>query len=202
MYLPPYWFHCVESLNSRDDSGVVISVNSWTYQSPFTLPMEEIYLNKFYAPFFNREGETSKLTEELENLLDSELSPLIKQFVVGKIFIEELLTKLGKNDMKFIEKLYHTRYQPLFEARDSSSSISSFFCLTKDFSQLYKTKKKEITQFLLPFVQHAADAFGRVESQGRQEIHLANYLEDLVDECVGIDNVSLTLKHCFETITE
>lgn len=151
--------------------------------------MDQIYLKKLYLPFLKE----NELVDELNQLFDS-TSLIHKKFVVGKLFIEELLSYL-KRDSNFMTKLYHTRYQPVFNTRDHSSSPP--FCLSSEFNQLYLTKKKEILPLLQSSIQFVTETFQKIQSSGRSEIHLGNYIEDLLEFLVGVEDVSLVLKNCF-----
>ena len=54
LYLPPFWFHRVESYEGRGNDPLVVAVNFWS-DSVDQSVMKYVYTDMFYLPFVNSE---------------------------------------------------------------------------------------------------------------------------------------------------
>eukprot|EP01114_Cavostelium_apophysatum_P024805 TRINITY_DN9861_c0_g1_i1.p2 TRINITY_DN9861_c0_g1~~TRINITY_DN9861_c0_g1_i1.p2 ORF type:complete len:208 (-),score=38.71 TRINITY_DN9861_c0_g1_i1:26-649(-) len=160
LYLPPFWFHQVESVSSHDNQAV-ISLNVWT-ESQEQLVMDRIYGSDLFLPF-TRENQT-------------------KAAVL--IWTEMISNRIAGTD--FLRKLHESRYAPIFGTASRSPKLCPII-EPEDRARL------EIQH--QPSLEHFLQAF-EMRSQGVREIHLGNYIEDLLDQTLGVELVNDFLGAC------
>lgn len=171
---------------------MIIAVNAWTNSDPDSTLMNEIYYNHLFLPFFYSDNRTLK--GDLNEILSSSSStPEIKQFTVGRVFIQELLKNLDERD--FVKKIYQTRYQPLLGDTRKEDSDQN---LCKTSQVLLDSYGAKIVEHLKPSLEKVTQTFQQIKVKGVKELQLANYLEDVIAAVGGIDQVHSLIKSCFQ----
>lgn len=214
LYLPPFWFHQVESLENA------VSINTW-FNSPFVEEMDKAWSEDLpFAADWSDEGFALGAKEFISQVIhrvlgDPKDSPLVKKELVRE-FIESLVnsrfkplygaTSTIKSDiLKGIKTLndphlrVHMKEQ---EALDSESYVSEeaiqeleSIC-SMDSAQIFKEDAS-----LRPRFDKAVTAIARhfqnpKAATGLQMIHLNDFVEDIVGQVVGDKSVYHFLMNC------
>lgn len=173
LYIPPYWFHRVISLETT------ISVNVWSNSETY-LQMEEIYS----APIpFEEEWGTVKLLKAFNYFVD---------FIVHRSVSRE----------GFVRERVFERYRTLLAGipKDQQLKMSKSvnqYCLSLSVEELLHSSSVEhIQQQAL----RTAEMFMRISPEAVRELNLGNYIEQTAWRLLGTEHIVLLpfyLKECF-----
>jgi len=175
LYIPPYWFHCVITMETS------ISLNVWSNSRAF-LTMENI----FALPIpFEEEWGRPKLLKALNYFI---------QLLAAAIVPESSHT--------FVKSRVYSRYQPLLlhisvEDWQNWTTTVKQYCLRDSIEQLFDEKS---IQHIHEGVQTFTEKFGAISLQPIRMINLGNYIEHIVWRILGTDDVVLLpfyLRECF-----
>ena len=175
LYIPPYWFHCVITMETS------ISLNVWSNSRAF-LTMENI----FALPIpFEEEWGRPKLLKALNYFI---------QLLAAAIVPESSHT--------FVKSRVYSRYQPLLlhiSVKDWQNWTTTVkqYCLRDSIEQLFDEKS---IQHIHEGVQTFTEKFGAISLQPVRMINLGNYIEHIVWRILGTDDVVLLpfyLRECF-----
>lgn len=175
LYIPPYWFHCVITMETS------ISLNVWSNSRAF-LTMENI----FALPIpFEEEWGRPKLLKALNYFI---------QLLAAAIVPESSHT--------FVKSRVYSRYQPLLlhisvEDWQNWTTTVKQYCLRDSIEQLFDEKS---IQHIHEGVQTFTEQFGAILPQPVRTINLGNYIEHIVWRILGTDDVVLLpfyLRECF-----
>lgn len=178
LYIPPYWFHCVVTLETT------VSLNVWS-QSEVFLVMEEVYsiplpfeeswgrekLMKIFVYFLN------KLAREIFNL-DEDSSD---------IFLETVFERYSP----FLNKFSDGEHQGFL-------SMVQSYCLATSIKEMLDT---ENIRNIDDRIFEITGLFRRVHPQAVREINFGNYVEHTALRILGADDIILLpfyMKQCFK----
>ncbi len=173
LYLPPYWFHCVISLETT------ISVNVWSNSDPF-LQMEEIFAASI--PFEEHWGTVTLLQS-----FNYFVKLLVSNIVSGEGFVRNVLFRRYE---KILTRVTELKQQEL-------SASARQYCLLSSLSGTLDTGSIEHIQ---QGVLRTAKMFMKMSPEAVREINLGNYIEHVAWRVLGSDNIVLLpfyLKECF-----
>lgn len=165
LYIPPYWFHCVVTLEPT------ISLNVWSQSDSF-LSMEDIYA--LPIPFEEVWGHVK-------------LMRVLQYFVT--LIIQDALPH-HENVAHFVNVAVVSRYELLFKkltgtrTREILSSVK-VFCL-QSIDQLLDTPR---LQHVINGAKKISDYFRDMLPLSVREINIGNYLEHVAWRVLGSDNV-------------
>ena len=168
LYMPPYWFHSVVTMETT------ISFNVWS-QSEAYIKMEDIYAA---AIPFEEEWGRVKLMQALNYLLKRLIGSLLPSTVVHS----------------FIHGSVYDRYKPFQEQLNSIVSTKDQqnvrdFCLKTDtISELFSAEE---VAHIDDGIAKIAASFEAVQPQPVLEINLANYIEHVTWRILGTDDIAL-----------
>ena len=168
LYIPPYWFHCVVSLEAT------ISVNVWSQSDTF-LSMEDIYT--LPIPFEEVWGRV-KLMRVLQHF--------------AMLVVRDSLPHY-KNVSHFVNIALVRRYELLLKRlsetnRDELLLLVKVFCLQSEVKQLLDTPSlRHVTKGANKII----DFFKGMLPLSVREINVVNYLEHVAWRILGTDNVAL-----------
>ena len=177
LYIPPYWFHCVITLETT------ISLNVWSHSDNFLI-MEDIYASPI--PFEEVWG-TVKLMRTLEHFMTLIIQDVLPHYSSPSKFIREAV--LGRYKL-LISKFSVNRQQTFL-------SSAKVFCLQSTIDSLLDTPH---LMHLTKGAQKIINLFNSMPPIASKEINVANYLEHLAWRVLGTDNVALIpfyFKQCF-----
>lgn len=214
LYLPPFWFHQVESLENA------VSINTW-FNSPYVEEMDKAWSENLpFAPDWSDEGFALGAKEFISQVIlrvlgDPTDSPLVKKELV-RDFVENLVssrfkplygdTSTIKSDiLKGIKTLndphlrVHMKEQ---EALDSESYVSEeaiqelqSIC-SMDSNQIFKEDSSLRPQFDKQVAAIARHFQNPEAAPGLQMIHLNDFVEDIIGQVVGDKSVYHFLMNC------
>ena len=166
LYIPPYWFHIVVTMETT------ISLNVWSNSESYLI-MEEV----FAAPIpFEEDWGREKLLKALQYYID--------------LLVEGLVDEDGLTG-SFVTVAVFSRYEPLLkrlsveQAQTLASVVRDSYCLGRD----------SLDEQSLPvdYIDEGARRILRllsgIHSQAALEINLANYIENLTWRIVGTEDV-------------
>ena len=168
LYIPPYWFHCVVTLEPT------ISLNVWSQSDAF-LSMEDIYA--LPIPFEEEWGRV-KLLRVLQHF--------------AKLVVQDALPHY-RNVSHFLKVALLSRYEPIFnkrseENRDELLSMVRPFCLQSEVTELLDSPN---LQHVTKGAKTISDFFKGMSPLSVREINIVNYLEHVAWRIFGTDNVVL-----------
>lgn len=186
LFIPPYWFHCVVTVETT------ISLNVWSSSEVF-LVMEDIY--KSAIPFEDSWGR-AKLMKVLHYFIR-----VLVQGVVGK-------SEVSTRDIaEFMLKYVYRRYETILQQRDSEnveqvSKLREFvqqeYCLRVDISELLEIDE---LKYLKSRTMEIVDMFNTISLAPVRGLNLGNYIEYLVWTLVGTENLiqlPIYIYECFK----
>ena len=217
LYLPPFWFHQVESLDNA------ISVNTW-FNSPYVQKMDKAWDEELpFAADWSDEGFALGTKEFVSQLIqrvlgesgasDAERKALVREFVENLITsrFEPLYgsTSTAQSDiLKGIKTLndphlrVHLKEQ---EELDSQSYVSAeavneleSIC-SMDTSHIFMEDSSLQKKFEKQVAAIAAHFEPSEASIGLQMIHLNDFIEDVIGQVVGDKSVYHFLTTCMLT---
>ena len=173
LYIPPYWFHCVITMETT------ISINIWSHSESF-IRMESIYNS---AIPFEAEWGRIKLMKSLNHFIR----------LLAQTVLEHSDERIKIGDF-MLDRVY-SRYKAVFDLKNSEelekklvemSPIVGEYCL-----------KSSITNILgeheLRHLESTADGLSRkfleIHSASVREINLANYFEHLIWRILGTEDL-------------
>ena len=172
LYMPPYWFHCVVSMETS------ISLNVWSNSEAF-LQMEEI----FALPIpFEEEWGRKKLLQALSYLLKNLLHAIVP--AIHSTFVKERVL---------------SRYEPLLQninLLELASQVQQF-CL---WHPIERVLDESSVHHIHGGIEQTAELFMAIHPEAVRQINLANYIEHIVWRILGNDDVLLLpvyLNECF-----
>ena len=177
LYIPPYWFHCVVTLEPT------VSLNVWSQSDTF-LAMEDVYAQPI--PFEEVWGRVK-------------LMRVMQHFVT--LIIQDALPHY-QNISDFIKVAVVSRYEPIFgrmteKNRQQLHSSVGVFCLQSHVDQLLDTPSlRHVTKR----ARKVGELFKSMLPTATREINVANYLEHMVWRVMGTDNVAFVpfyFNRCF-----
>ena len=175
LYIPPYWFHCVITMETS------ISLNVWSNSRAFLI-MEDI----FASPIpFEEEWGKQKLLKALNyfvQLLTAAVAP--------------------ENPRTFVKSTVYSRYQPLLlhtsmENWQNWTTTVKQYCLRDSIEQVFDEKT---IQHIHKSIQTLTKQFRTILPRPVRAINLGNYIEHIVWRILGTDDVVLLpfyLQECF-----
>lgn len=175
LYIPPYWFHCVITLENS------ISMNVWSNSASY-ITMESIFASPI--PFEEKWGRT--------NLLKA-----VNYFL--NILVH---TVLGTNPEAFVKERVFSRYRPLLQHVDPAEahrliSVVQQYCLREPMLDLLS---EESVWHITDGSSDIASLFLEMQPEAVREINLGNYIEHLVWRILGTEDILLLpyfLMECF-----
>lgn len=177
LYIPPYWFHCVVTLEPT------ISLNVWSQSETF-LAMEEIY--RLPIPFEELWGRV-KLMRVLHHFVGLVLNGTLPHYRNMSSFMNGGL--LSRYDVIF-DKLLESEEEELL-------SLVKVFCLQSEVTQLLDSPRlRHVNRGATKII----DFFKGMFPLSVREINVANYLEHVAWRILGTENVILVpfyYKKCF-----
>jgi len=182
LYIPPYWFHCVITLETT------FSLNIWS-QSEAYLTMESIY--KSPIPFEGHWGRY-KLMKTLQHFV---------MLLIQESFKDE--DSASSNIVKVIAGSVGGRYELAMrkqlrkDQRKELKEEVSNYCLNEDIQELLSATELE---HLENRSREISAMFCQIESSSVREINLGNYLEYLAWRMLGTEDLlqfPLYLQLCF-----
>lgn len=186
LYIPPYWFHCVVTLNTT------ISLNIWSQSESF-LAMEGIYQSPI--PFEAHWGRV-KLMKTLHYFIQL----LTQQILAASEY------RIGVSE--FVRDRVYSRYDVVLTNKDSEivspilselRPIVQDYCLAEPITQLLDEDSKTHLEL---GVRGIVEQFMEIQPWSVKEINLANYIEHLVWRILGTEDLPqlpLYLHECFST---
>lgn len=175
LYIPPYWFHCVITLNTT------FSLNIWS-QSEAYLKMEDIYMSPI--PFEVDWGRVKQM-----KALHYFILFLTRSILESEITAEEFI----------LDRVY-SRYENLIEKKDLKlQKIVQEYCLAEPISKILD---EDTVKHLESGAQSIVGQFLGIVLHSVREINLANYVEHLVSRMLGTDDLvqlPIYLQECFRT---
>lgn len=168
LYIPPYWFHCVVTLQPT------ISLNVWSQSEAF-LSMEDIYA--LPIPFEEQWGRV-KLLRALQHFATLLVQDTLPHFTNVSHFVNvELLS----------------RYGPIFsslseENRTKMLSTVQVYCLQGEVTELLEPPQ---LRHVIKATNKISDIFKGMFPLSVREINIVNYLEHVAWMIVGTDDVVL-----------
>lgn len=185
LYLPPLWFHMVESLE------VSISVNVWT-DSFQSMEMEKVFYESVPKP----SGSTKRSTSLF-------LVALIRAILETLYFeINSINPTTGDKSkatqfaVDFLNAVYTVRYSPLYKSGQlPASTISpSPFCTQADLEELRSYASIIATRkTVLSYVKNVVTRFATLPDISR-ELWLGNYVEFISVGASDVKNAGHFLK--------
>ena len=183
MYLPPYWFHSVVTMETT------ISLNVWSHSDVFLI-MEGVYSEGI--PFEEHWGR-DKLMKALNFFVKS----------LTDIVLKEKGQSASHRD--FVRERLYSRYKPLIEQAQDNGEVDfqlvrstvSGYCLDIPIEELVNLAELEHVNI---GINRLANYFVRISSQPVRELNLGNYIEHLVFRILGIDDLMMLpfyLQICF-----
>ena len=174
LYIPPYWFHCVITMETS------ISLNVWSNSGAF-LTMENIFASSIP---FEEEWGRQKLLKALN-------------------YFVRLLTAAIVPDSPhaFVSRVY-SRYQPLL-LHFSAEQLQNWtigvgqYCLKESIEQVLDAQS---IQHIHEGAQELSVQFGRIWPQAVKEINFGNFIEHLAWRIIGTEDLLLLpfyLHECF-----
>ena len=169
LYIPPYWFHCVVSLEPT------ISLNVWSQSEAF-MSMEEVYA--LPIPFEEVWGRVK-------------LMRVLNHFVT--LILSGDTLPHYKNTSSFLNSVFLSRYDILLEKLSAENqeellSLVNVFCLQSEVTKLLDS----------PSLRHVSKGAARIINFFKgmfllsvREINIANYLEHIAWRILGTENVIL-----------
>ena len=178
LYIPPYWFHCVVTLEPS------ISLNVWSQSGAF-LSLEDIYTMPI--PFEEEWGQV-KLLRVLQHFVTLILSDTLPHF---------------DNASHFVEVAVVSRYDAVLERlpddmkREEMLSSVKDFCLQSDITELLDDPS---LQHVVEGARNISEVLTDILPLSVREINIANYLEHLAWRILGSESIVLVpfyYKNCF-----
>ncbi len=172
LYLPPYWFHCVISLETT------ISLNVWSNSEVF-LVMEDI----FAAPIpFEEEWGKLKLLQAFNYF--------------AKMLVLEVVS-----DKSFVDRLLYSRYDALLARLPESLQLQlSVSAKQHCASNLEAILDLASIEHIQEVVLRTTEKFQKIRPIAIREINLGNYIEQVAWRILGNRQIMLLpffLKECF-----
>lgn len=199
LYMPPLWFHHVESLS------VSISVNVWT-DSKQTEVMESVY--SLPLPTGGPEWPTSHMRAMATSLLLFSLMESVCHAQKCPTAAEDNFSNgPGEKDRRlyFIHRLWDTRYRTLMQRGQLPSSFSSedglreILCEAADSKSVELETLQEVLSVMAEtnFEEYTRQVAQLVKKLPRDtwELWVGNYVEFVVAQVVPAQYVGLFLKH-------
>ena len=177
LYIPPYWFHCVVSLEPT------ISINVWSQSETF-VNMEEIY--SLPIPFEEVWGRV-KLMRILHHFVSLILNDTLPHY---------------KNMSSFMNGALLNRYNVISEKlsdvnQEELLSLVKVFCPQSEVTRLLDSPSlRHVTKGATKIIEFFKGMF----PLSVREINIANYLEHVAWRILGTQNVILVpfyYKQCF-----
>jgi hypothetical protein len=177
LYIPPYWFHCVVTLEPT------ISLNVWSQSENF-LTMEDVY--SLPIPFEELWGRV-KLMRVLHHFVTVVLQGTLSHY---------------RNISSFMNGAVLSRYDVIFDKLSDTDeeellSLVKVFCLQSEVTQLLDNPSlRHVNKGAMKVI----DAFKSMLPLSVREINIANYLEHVAWRVLGTENVILVpfyYKKCF-----
>ena len=174
LYIPPYWFHCVVTVETT------VSLNVWSHSEVF-LVMEEIYSKSL--PF-----EESWGREKLMKILVYFLNMLARG-----------LFKLDKSTRDILLDTVYERYRPLLTTFNDEEHLPRVqnYCLGTSINEILDT---ENIRHIDDRIFEINGLFERVHPQPVREINFGNYVEHTTLRILGTSDIVLLpfyIKECF-----
>ena len=177
LYIPPYWFHCVVTLEPT------ISLNVWS-QSENYLSLEEIY--RLPIPFEEVWGRV-KLMRVLNHFVALVLNDTLPHY---------------RNTSSFINESFLSRYDVIFDKLSEADegellSLVGVFCLQAEVTQLLDSPS---LRHIAKGAKKVTEVFKSMLTLSVREINIVNYLEHIAWRILGTENVVLVpfyYKKCF-----
>ena len=174
LYIPPYWFHCVITMETS------ISLNVWSNSEAF-LTMENIFASSIP---FEEEWGRKKLLKALNYFI---------QLLTAAIVLD--------NHDSFVHRVY-SRYQPLllhFSAEQLQNWTTGMeqYCLKGPIEHVLDVQS---IQHIREGAQELTKQFRRIRPQAVKEINLGNFIEHLSWRILGTNDLLLLpfyLHECF-----
>lgn len=197
LYIPPLWFHHVESLTTS------ISVNVWTH-SQQSVAMETIHVLdvpftqvRWHGEHLKAIGGSMLIYRAIERVCHARKCPLTDKFNNG--------TNFKSGSQYFVYRLWRGRYAKLMEkgilhsrfiSKRKGEPRTSLLCEQDSLPSLFF---QGITQKLYetPVEQYLTQLSQLVEMlpSNTWELWFGNYIEHLVSQAVDLLDVGLFLKH-------
>lgn len=174
LYIPPYWFHCVITMETS------ISLNVWSNSEAF-LTMENVFASSIP---FEEEWGRKKLLKALNYFI---------RLLTAAIVLD--------NHDSFVHRVY-SRYQPLllhFSAEQLQNWTTGMeqYCLKEPIEQVLDVQS---IQHIHEGAQELTKQFRRIRPQAVKEINLGNFIEHLTWRILGTNDLLLLpfyLHECF-----
>lgn len=168
LYIPPYWFHCVVTVEPS------ISLNVWS-QSDMFLSMEDIY--SLPIPF-EETWDQVKLLKVLQYFVILILRDALPHFNNSSHFVNDAVLK---HYYQIFERLSDTK-------RDEMLLLVKDFCLESHITTILDSSS---LQYVTDGAEKISKLFRSMFPLSVREINVANYLEHLAWRILGSDNVVL-----------
>lgn len=203
LYLPPFWFHRVESEAMEDDEdGIVMAINFWS-DSLELMAGSELYADFFLLPFLdNKDKFLPKvkllLSQEYPGSRDSVTMQQLATFAWLNVLVSRFFhSAMGEPSIEHLDSFLNG----LFESRyaDLPTIVAPNECLLHknqpsqrfltEFRDLFQTELFQVDRWFSP-ISSDIDLI---------RIHLENYAEDLLFwHFKGGKNVIQFLSNCFK----
>ena len=201
LYMPPLWFHLVESMD------VSISVNVWT-DSEQTLVVENMFATALPTEAVQWSTSHRKAIATsivIHRLLFEVCQRRHCRGVKDDRFLDNQSLKLLQGELYFVYQLWTTRYRALMEegplpngVYDPTSTSEGILCERMS-SKESKAERETVTESLSAaglqeYVEHVAGAVGRLPDE-TWELWTGNYVEYLSTTAVQVEMVGAFLRH-------
>lgn len=168
LYIPPYWFHCVVTMETT------ISLNVWSHSDIF-LSMEDIYASPI--PFEEVWG-TIKLLRVVQHFITLIIQDALPHYASPSVFIRVAVL---------------SRYKPIFakigeKNQQNLLSTAKTFCIQSVVEELLDTPS---LRHVTIGARNISALFQGMHPIATREINVANYFEHVVWRILGTDNIGL-----------
>lgn len=174
LYIPPYWFHCVVTMETS------ISLNVWSNSESF-LAMEDI----FAVPIpFEEEWGVTKLLQAAQHF--------INQILLAVALPEPII---------FVKQKVYSRYEPLLaHLHDDKTNFDiQIQCLRNPIEEVLNNSS---VQRINDRSEEVAGLFASIQPDSVREINIGNFVEHLIWRILDSGNHDIVLlpfflKECF-----
>ena len=201
LYMPPLWFHLVESLDTS------ISVNVWT-DSRQTLSVEEMFAGSLpteAVEWSSRQHKAVATSLMIHKLLAEVCRRRECRKVKKDRFLDNSSLRAMAGELYFVYQLWTTRYRMLMErgtlpdgVNDGTSEIGGILCERMSKGEL-NTERDAATASLASsgLQEYVEKVAGYVTElpDGTWELWTGNYVEYLAATAVDVESVGAFLRH-------
>ena len=188
LYIPPYWFHCVVSLETS------LSLNVWSDSLSFRL-MEEVYAQPI--PFEEGWGLVT-LARALQHMVEALVGSTLSLPAPARSTHSN--TRPLSSSSSFVRDSVYARYEGLLAEAGAtlSSSVDDIhvYCLNTPLGQVLG---EQTVRYIDKRTHEISELLLKVEPDSVREINLANYIEHLGFRIFGalVFEMIIYFRECF-----